>query len=343
MCAPLVIAAIGVAVSAAGAAYSASSQSKAANVAAKNNDAAISAQNQGFWARNADAQRQLQAQGTAQGTAQAAQEAAFDRQREGQNTALDSRDQAVAAQNRAAGDIRAQADAQAQTLLDATNAGALQGARADDVALREEAVAPAALNIQTANPLGTTAGAETKQAFASRMAEAAGNVRTYGQRLAQMSSYTAPLTTVSQAQSGAQAGIMPVAAANQLLQSGQAQRILPSETAYQIAKTQGASAQGMIGAALEGDLGVAKNEFEGNASVANLRQGNQEQIARNNTVRAQQQAAKDAALGQLISTAGNIASYGAGQYGDKINGFFGGGQGVKEPLTGMNYGGGSRR
>ena len=343
MCAPaLIIAGIGVAVSAAGAAYGAVSSSNAAKAQAKSNDAAISAQNTGFFARNADARRQLDAQSAAQGTSQQAQEQAFATMRGQQDTALTARDEAVSAQNRAAEGIRAQADSQQQGLLADTSGQTLMDARTADVTARNDAAAPAALNIQTANPLSNSDKSETKQAFAGRLAEAAGNVRSYGQRLAQVQSFTAPLTTVSQAISKEQAGIMPAAAANQLLQSGQGVRLLPSQAAYQIAGTEGASRQGMIGAALEGDLNVAKNQFEGGTNAANLQQGNATQLAQNAATRAQMQAQKDAALGQLISTAGNVGTYAAGAYGDQINGAFGG-QGVKEPLTGMNYGGGSRR
>lgn len=318
-----ILAGIGVATAAGGAAYSANAQANAADAAKASNDAAITSQNRGFFARNADAQRQLAAQETAQKTSQTAQQSAFQAMRDQQSSALDARDQAIARENATAADIRSQADRVQQTLLDQTSGQALSDAQAGDASRREQAMAPAALNIQETSPLGTpNQGGATSQAYASRIAEAAGSVRDYGKRLAQVSSYTAPLTTVGQAISQQQAGIMPAAAANQLLQSGQGVRLLPSKTAYDIAGSEGAAKQTQIASALQGDLGVAKSEYEGSENVANLQQGNTDTIAKNTAVQAQMDAAQQQAIGGLVAQVGGISAYAAGRYGDTINGYF---------------------
>jgi hypothetical protein len=90
-------------------------------------------------------------------------------------------------------------------------------------------------------------GSATKQAFASRLAEAADSVREYGKRVAQVASFTAPLNTVQQAVTNNSTQLMPTAAADQLLQSGQGIRLLPSEQDYKLAGSTGQSTKDAIG------------------------------------------------------------------------------------------------
>jgi hypothetical protein len=331
------IALAGLATSAAGAGYSAYAQNQASNAQQRANDQAISAQNAGFWSRNASAKTQLDAQASAQETAQAAQKGAFDNLRSKQSAALDSRDTAVAAENQAADDIRARADAARATLLDNTTSTAMDTAQAADAANRTAMVAPVAQNVQETSALGSP-GETTKQAYASRLHDAATKVRDYGQRLATVSSYTAPLTTVSQAISDEQAQLMPVAAANRLLQSGQSARILPSQTAYNIAGSEAGTQNDMIAAALKGDLNVAGTRFQGDNDVANLRQGNTTQISRNAAAEAESRAKQDQALGAIISSVGNIGAYGASRYPDQIDDFLGTGKFSKAAVLGGGSG-----
>lgn len=319
MCeAATIISAIGVGLSIAGSAYSVSQQAKAADAQKAANTQNAIASNNAFWARNQNSRQELEQEGTAQRTAQAAQEQAFQSQRQGQAQALSERDKVVQQENQTAADIRGSADKQQSLLLGQTSGAALSDAQTAEASSRAASFAPIAQNIQTTTPFATGAegaGSPSKQAFASRLAEAADSVREYGKRVAQVASYTAPLNTVQQAATNENTGLMPAAAANQLLQSGQSIRLLPSEAAYGIAGSEGQQTQQAIQSGLQGDMGVLKNRYAGQESVIGLDQTNSETIANNRATEAASNAKVGQSIGGLISSAGNLAAYGGLRYG----------------------------
>lgn len=304
--------------------FGANAQSKAAQAQADANFQAMQAQNAGFFARNQAAQQALAATSQAQRTAQDATNASFADMRSQQAAALDSRASTLADENTQADAIRQGADAQQAQLLNNTSGQNLAASQAADYANRVAGMAPAADNITTAAPL-QAGGADTKQAYAGRLAEAAANVRSYGQKLAQVASYTAPLTTVGQSITQEQGGIMPLAQANQLLQSGQTTRLLPSETAYQIAGSENQAKQAAIGSDLQGAKNVITAAQSGADSVADLSQQGTTQLAANKATQAGMEAAAKSQLAALIGQAGNMASYGSQRYAGSINGAFGAG------------------
>jgi hypothetical protein len=320
MCeAATIISAIGVGLSVAGTAYGASQQAAAADAQKQANFQNMVSSNNAFWARNQNARQELDQEGTAQRTAQNAQEQAFQTQRQGQANALQQRGQVVQQENQTAADIRSQADKTQGQLLGQTSGPALTDAQAQEAASRQQSFAPIAQNIQTTTPFGTEGGNQdggpSRQAFASRLAEAADAVRNYGKQVAQVASYTAPLNTVQQAVTNANTGLMPTAVANQLLQSGQGVRLLPSEAAYGIAGTEGQQTQQAIQSNLQGQMGVLKNRYAGQESVIGLGQTNAETIANNKATAAASDAKVGQSVGSLISSAGNLAAYGGQRFG----------------------------
>jgi hypothetical protein len=328
MCEPIsattLITAASIGLSAAGAAYSVSQQSAAAKAQANANAVSQNAQNTAFWSRNADQRQQLEAEGAAQGQAQQQTQEAFQSTRARQQEALTERQDTLAQENQRAADIQGSADKAQQLLLGQTTGTAQTDAQTADVAKREAAIAPIAQNIQTASPLGNPSdGSTTRQAFAGELARAADAVRTYGKRAAQVASYTAPLNTVQQAATENATNLMPVAAANQLLQGGQGIRLLPSQQNYALAGTEGEANQKKIGAQLEGSLNVAKGQFQGSESVTNLQQADTTTLAQNQATEAASKAKVGQSIGALISSAGNLGAYASGRYGSDINAFFG--------------------
>ena len=318
-------AAISAATAVGGTLYSASESQAATDAQRRSNQVTLDAQNAGFWSRNQDARTRLAAEGTAQTTAQGKQQQAFGETQDAQRDAFGDRARTIDAENTSADAIRQEADQQQQSLIDHTNAQRLTQSQADKEAQINAGVAPVAANIETASPLGGGGDSSgTKQAYAARLASAAGNVRDYGKRLATVASYTAPLTTVGTEIANEKAGIMPAAMANQLLQSGQQIRLLPSETAYRAAGTQGAAKQGSIAAALQGDLGVAKTQYEGGVDTANLQQAGAKTLAENAAIAAKEKATQAKSIGDVISGVGSIGAYASGRYSDYLNGLGGG-------------------
>lgn len=317
MCEPTtIIAAVGLGLSIAGTAYSASQQAAASKAQNESNNASVAASNRAFWLRNSNSTNYLAEQADSQNKALAATEASSSAMRSGEASALAQKAQVLDSENTSAQAIRDQADKQQQALLDQTSGQSLSGAQASEQASREASFAPIAQNIATSSPLGSPdAGSTTKQAFASRLAEAADAVKDYGKKVAAVASYTAPLETIGRSITNNSTGLMPVAAANQLLQSGQSARLLPSQEAYQVAANEGAQGKDAIQAALSGDLSVAKTRYDGLESVISLEQNNRTTNASNAATQAANEAKVGQSVGSLISSAGNLAAYGSGRLG----------------------------
>jgi hypothetical protein len=335
--ATLIAAGVSAATAVGGTVLSASAANRTAAAQRQANSDAFNAQNTGFWERAKAANLQLAEQGQAQNQGMADQQEAFTRQRTAETAALKQRQDTVDQENAQAAAIRAQADQQKSILMAATNKAALDQSQTALAANVNKDVGNVAGNIETASPLAhptdNQGGQATTQAYASRLKEAADNVRSYGQRLATVASYTAPLTTVGQSIEQEKAGIMPTAVANQLLQSGQQIRLLPSDTAYAIAGSEGAAEQAKIRAATQGQLDVARVGFEGATNVANLEQGDTTQLAQNRVADAQTAQAGTQALGSIISGIGQIGAAAAGRYGNWIDSLTGGGTGISKVLN----------
>jgi hypothetical protein len=206
--------------------------------------------------------------------------------------------------------------AQSQLLGQTSGPKRSSDAQAQEAAGRQQSFAPIAQNIQTTSPFAADSSQDsTKRAFASRLAEAADAVRDYGKKVAQVASYTAPLNTVQQAGIAENTGLMPTAAANQLLQSGQNIRLLPSQQAYQIAGSEGELARSAIGSTLQNEMNVLKNRYSGQESVIDLGLNNATAVNNNRATAAASDAAAGQSVGQLISTVGNLAAYGSQRFG----------------------------
>lgn len=321
MCDPTTaIAAVGLALSAGGTAYSISAQQSAANAQRQANDAAINAQNQAFWTK-ANAQNEYTAN---QGRAY---DAAFQAEQDNQNRAdanirsAQKRQAEVTSQeNSKATEIRKQADAQQQQLLDSTSGQNLTAAQAADEASRGSLVDMVANNIGASSPFAGSSSADT----AGKIAQAADSVRSYGKQMAKVAAYGAPGNTIANAIGANQVGLMPIAAANQLLQSGQTVQLLPTQTDISNAEGLKAAGHAAIESALQGGLNIAKTGLQGADEGANLAQGNTTTIANNNAGQVAANSKVGQAVGGMIGNIGGLGAYLAGRYGTAINGYFAG-------------------
>jgi hypothetical protein len=289
----------------------AKASTQAAQAVADQNRANQEAQNQGFTARNAAAMQQADTQREVSNQTLAARNQAFDVTRQGQQGAMQRYQEMLDAQNQQAETLRSRGDTASQQLLEATSGQQLADAE-ERRRMQQEALL--AQNMpETEGP--TTSDPVERAALARRVAEGATNIRHYGSALARADAYGAPSEEVKLAAADARYGIMPSQAAEKLLTSGSATRLLPSKTQYQQATSMGGAQDVYEQSRGQAGLDTAKLTADNATNIANLAQSNEQRAADNRSAQAQADAAAARAQGAMISSLGNVISYGAGYFG----------------------------
>jgi hypothetical protein len=304
-------------------------QERQAKAVADQNRAQAAAQNTAFYERAAATRRQSDAQSAVMQQGIADQAAATDRMRARENTAIDQRQQLLAATNTQADALRARGDAAGAALLEQTNKEALDKAQADRQAQQALLLDQSgAVPVPGAGPAGPTAGDPgagstststgsdtTDAAVSRRMAQAATNIRTYGQELAKTASYAQPLNTVALATTNTGTGIMPAQAADKLLSTGTPIRLLPAQLAYRNAADAGQSQIAALQSNAQGQLGLAGLDYSNTMGGANLAQADATTTAANIAAQAKQDALWGQQMGGILSGIGNLGMYASGYYG----------------------------
>jgi hypothetical protein len=320
---PYAIAAIGAAASTYGAVQSSNAQQKSANAIAAQNTATQQAQQQAFVTRLGAQSNQSDQQTAIAQQMLADRNAAANQMRAGQSSALDQQAQLLARENAQAEALRGQGDAQAQTLL-ANTSGANLAAAQDQA--RQQATALLAASQDAAPPSGLTAGdpsgdasgssdPATRAAVATRLNQAATKVRDYGTDIAKVASYQQPVQVVGQAIGANKVGIMPAAAADQLLRNGAGVRLLPSQIAYQNATGTGGTLDTLLQSRGQGQLNLAGLDYGNTVSSANLGQSDADTLAANKAAQAKADAAYAQQVAGIYSGIGQLGLYGAGYLG----------------------------
>jgi len=289
------------------------------------------AQNQAFSDRMA-AQRALvdnQLAASTQTMAERSQAASDMRQR--QLTAQQQQQDILAAENQQAETLRQTGDTQAQQLLDATTQQKLADAQQrsqDQANLLLDQAAPQ--GPAPTDPVGAPGDSATRQAIATRMAQAASNIRTYGSKVARLQSYDQPTQDIALAIAANKYGIMPAQAAEALLRSGSNTRLLPAQVAFRNAGDLGQAMDTLLQSKGQNLLDRANLQGANQIGIANLAQSDVDTLAKNFTDQQKQDAAFKQSQGQMISSLGNLGLYGSGYLagGGNILGFgLGGGGG----------------
>jgi hypothetical protein len=297
-----------------GAVQSSNAQSKAAQAVADQNRVTTTAQNRAFQDRLLAQSQQGDNTFGAQVQGLQDRSLAAGQMRAGQESALAQQKAVLDAENAQAERIRAAGDEQAGTLLDQTSGRTLAQNQAD-AAARQAALADqpiAAISPDATDPNAGSSGSQ--DAYRRRMAQAATNIRSYGQKIADVGSYGQPVADVSNAIQGNKVGIMPGQVASQLLASGASTRLLPSRMAYQEATGLGGSADQIIQSRTQGLVDQASLQASNKIGLANLAQGDTNTIAANKAAQAKADADYQKSVGGIISGIGNLGMYGAGRF-----------------------------
>lgn len=316
--ATLVAAGISAAVGTYGAYSSAQASKSAANAVAAQNQATTKAQNTAFDQRltaqseQGDAQYKTYLQEIADRSTNAQQLHA------GQTKALSDQQQVIDAENRQQEAVRAAADQQAQGLLSSTSGQALSQGQQDAQARQEALLAGQVGKSDIASPDATDPNAGStgsNAAYKQRMAQAATSIRDYGSKIATTGSYAQPISDIGSAIAANKVGIMPAAAASDLLKSGAGVRLLPSQLEYSQAGDIGSATDQLIQSRAQGALTLAGLKANDSTALATLGQSDTDTIAANKTAQAKADADYAKSVGNVISGIGNLGLYGAGYLG----------------------------
>ena len=210
---------------------------------------------------------------------------AADTQRENQFTSNQAAEQAALSQdltNRQ--NVINQTNEQTQALSDKANQAVSQGtaavtpaslqqSQADQVAAQSALNAPNVQNIQTSNPLGAADTGVTKDAMDAGNAEAAKYVKNYGDTLADLSGYNAPLQLANTTATGINTALMPLSAQNQLIQTSAPALLAPSTLAYQQDQAYAGDVNQANAMTYQGETGLAQDTASNETTLANLLQG----------------------------------------------------------------------
>lgn len=336
--ASLIAAGVSAATAAGGAVMSSQASARNADAIANQNRATAVAQNQGFTQRMNAAIAQTGAQRATMDQTMADRNAAFTQMREGQTAAMKHQQDILAAENAQEDNLRAAGDTAGQQLLTSTSGDTLADAqaasRAQAAGLLSSATAAPILGPTGTDPNagGSSGDTETRQAIARRTAEAASNIRTYGGKVANVTSYSAPGQTVSDAIAANRYGIMPAQEAETLLKSGSPTRLAPASIAYQNATNTGSSTDALIQSRGQSGLDAAGLSYGNAIDIANLGQQDASTIAANRAKQQEADNAYNASLGNLVTGVGNLGLYGTGYLG-------GGPDWLKKLLPGGGVGG----
>lgn len=316
MCDPVSIglAVAGTLASVGGTIMSSNAQSSAARAIQDQNQALVTSQNQAFMQRAEASRAQTAAQLEAARTTMADRSQNFTQMRQAQIAAQQHQQDILASENQAEDQLRQTGDTQAQQLLDATSADKLKAGQAlaaqqQNLLLDQNVPSGPA----PTDPQGTAGDAVTGQAIARRMAQASSNVRTYGAKVADLTSYGQPLQDVSLAILANKYGIMPAQQAETLLRSGSSTRLLPAQVAFRNAGDIGSATDNLLTSRGQGDLDTASLIYNNQVQGSNLAQNDVATLAGNKTAQATADAAFNQQIGNIISGVGSLGLYGAGR------------------------------
>jgi len=296
-----------------GAVMQSNAQASAARATAQNNQALFAAQNQAFGERMAAQRAQTDAQLAASTQTMAERNQAASQMRQSQLNAQQRQQDILAAENQQADALRRQGDTQAQTLLaqtDAAHLAAAQDQAKQQMSLLLDQSAPQGPS--PTDPQGTPGDSATSQAIATRMAQAASNVRSYGTKVAAAHSYDEPLRSIALAEAANKFGIMPAQAADTLLRSGSNIRLAPAQVAFRNAGDLGQSLDTLISSKGQNLLDAASLAAGNKISIANLGQSDVDTLAKNFTDQQKQNAAFNQSIGGIVSGIGNLGLQGTG-------------------------------
>jgi hypothetical protein len=166
--------------------------------------------------------------------------------------------------------------------------------------------APVVQNIQANNPLGAADTGVTKDAMDASSAGAGKYVQNYGDTLAKLSGYSAPLALVGRTATDINTNLMPSAVADALVKTGAPALLEPSTLAYQQDKGYASDVNTSNAMTTQGATGLATAKAEDATTLANLLQGDTTATIQSQLNLRQQQDAAAAGLGTGMSSLGNL-------------------------------------
>jgi hypothetical protein len=312
---PIIAAGVGVAASLAGTGLAYSQGQAAMNAQQQANASAEQQQNTAFMQRMNAQQTQLagetaanekadQAFTTNQAETQAAQMAALG-QTQSTTNQLNDQEQAIST---AANDT-------VSSNLAAASAPALADAQAVQTQQQQSLNAPVVSSIQANNPLGPADTGPTASAMAASDAASAKYVSNYGDTLAKLSGYNAPITLANQQAQKTAIGLMPIASADTLLKGSAPAILAPSQLAYTQAGQLGSTINTSNQLDQQGALQLTDSAAADQTALANLQQEDSGALTQNQLTQEQQRAASLAGLGQGLTSIGNMGVYYGGASG----------------------------
>lgn len=284
---------------------------------------ASEAQNTAFMARQTAAQQQLADQTSINNKAASNFTANQTAQQNAQEQELNDRQTALTGINNQEQSIADQTNQVVQKGVAGASGTALAGAQSAQVAQQQAMNAPNTQEAAASNPLGAADSGVTQDAMDASQGAAAKYVKNYGDTLATLSGYNAPIALANNQATAIGTNLMPLAAQDNLLKSGAPAILAPSTTAYQQTGAYGAAANQANQINQQGALQLAADQASNAGDLANLGQTDSAAIIQGNLSLAQQRAATLASLGTGLTSLGNAGLQYAGSQG-AFNGLFGG-------------------
>jgi hypothetical protein len=314
------IALAGIAASAVGTgvSYAASSASSKAAEAAQSQS--IAAQNTAYESRIAAQNAQTAEQTSVQDQQQSQYLQEEQSMRSAQDTALSQEAAKVNQMNQESAAVAAASDAaKNQATQQDVTAQTLAQAQAASEAQRVAGTTQGVQDIRASNPLPSSGeGSATKSAVAEAMGKAADYTQQYSENLAKVGAYSAPIQTTNIATKELAGNLMPAAIADELLKAGATARLLPSQTAYSNATTQGKAAIDANTARTKDLMTLASTRATYAEDEANQYQSDTNANIQSALNVSQARDAATSSLGSGISSLGNAAiTYGASTGGFK--------------------------
>jgi hypothetical protein len=322
MCDPGTLALIGTgisaAVTAAGTYVSSQAASKNAKAISAQNEATTRAQNVAFDQRLTSQSQKADTQYRTYLQEISDQYANQEQVQAARLKALSDQKQIIEAENAQAERLRARGDQAAQDLLTNTSGQALSDSQKNAEANQQALLTGQLDKSGIASPDATdpNAGSDSSNtAYKTRMAEAATNIRNYGSKIAATGSYSQPVNDTNLAITDTKTGIMPAQAADELLRSGAATRLLPAQIAFTQAGDIGSATDQVIRSRAGGALNLADLKSTDDVGLATLKQSDTDTLAANKTTQTKADSDYEKSVGNIISGLGNIGLYGSAYYG----------------------------
>lgn len=323
MCTPLIaLAAVGVGLSGVGAIASYKAGVDAQNATENAQESAMMAQNTAFDQRMQAEGARTAAEGQAFSNSANIYNQIQGQEESEQNQALSDRSNVLNAINTQENQIAQQGNQAVATATQAVTPAAAAAAPGAQMAQQQALNAPVQANIQASDPLGADDTGPTRQAMDAGRAGAARYVQQYGDSLAKLSGYSAPIELANNTATTLGTNLMPAGAADQLLKTGASAQLLPSTLAYEQAGTYAQDANAANATMAAQGKALADDQAQNAVDLANLQQGDSDSMIQGNLNLAQMRAARLAGLGQGVSQLGNTALMFAGAKG-AFSGLFG--------------------